>query len=46
MEIIEREDCPKRLLLGSDAVRIVSEELADRIGEIKVWKAISVMSDY
>jgi NAD(P)-dependent dehydrogenase (short-subunit alcohol dehydrogenase family) len=46
VETIERDDCPKRLLLGSDAVRIVSEELADRIAEIETWKELSVKSDY
>jgi len=33
-------------LLDSDAVRTVSEELADRIAEIEAWMELSAKSDY
>lgn len=46
VEAIEREDYPFRLLLGSDAVRIVSEALQERIKEIEDYKEISSKSDY
>ncbi len=46
VEAIEREDYPFRLLLGSDAVRIVSEALQERIKEIESYKEISSKSDY
>ena len=46
VETIEREDYPGRLLLGSDAVRVVSAELAARIQEIKDWMEVSVQTDF
>lgn len=46
VEAVEREDYPFRLLLGSDAVRIVSDALQERIKEIDNYKEISTKSDY
>ncbi len=46
VEMVEREDCPFRLLLGSDATRIVSEALKERIQEIENYKEISAKSDF
>lgn len=46
VETIERDDYPFRLLLGSDAVRIVSEALQERLKEIEDFKTISSKSDY
>ena len=46
VETIEREDYPGRLLLGSDAVRVVSAELTARIQEIKDWTKVSVQTDF
>jgi NAD(P)-dependent dehydrogenase (short-subunit alcohol dehydrogenase family) len=43
---IERDDYPFRLLLGSDAVRIVSESLRQRTEEIKKWEQESVKTDF
>ena len=43
---IEKEDYPFRLLLGSDAVRIVSEELKNRVKEIEDWIDLSKQTDY
>ena len=37
---------PFRLLLGSDAVRIVAAELADQVAEIEEWKALSASTDF
>lgn len=46
VETIEREDYPFRLLLGSDAVRIVTQALEERIKEIDDWKDVSSQSDF
>jgi NAD(P)-dependent dehydrogenase (short-subunit alcohol dehydrogenase family) len=43
---VEKENPPKRLLLGSDAVRIVTQELTRRLEEIETWKELSVQSDF
>ncbi len=46
VEVAQMEEYPFRLLLGSDAVRIVSEEMESRLKEIADWKEISVKTDY
>lgn len=46
VETIEQENYPNRLLLGSDAVKVVSAELSSRIAEIESWKEISVKTDF
>lgn len=46
VEVAQMEKYPFRLLLGSDAVRIVSEEMESRLKEIEEWKAISITTDY
>lgn len=46
IETIEKDRYPKRLLLGSDAVGIVSDELRSRMQEVEDWAAISAKSDY
>lgn len=45
-ETIQKETIPKRLLLGSDAVKIVSAEMKERLQEIEDWSAISKQTDY
>lgn len=45
-DVIDRDDYPFRLLLGSDAVRIVKKSLSDRILEADQWKDESVKTDY
>jgi NAD(P)-dependent dehydrogenase (short-subunit alcohol dehydrogenase family) len=45
-EIIQKETIPKRLLLGTDAVNIVSAEMKERLQEIEDWSAISTQTDY
>ncbi len=44
--IIEQQDCPGRLLLGSDAVRSITGEFESRLDEIRTWESLSIMSDY
>ncbi|CZR02497.1 short-chain dehydrogenase/reductase sdr [Trichococcus flocculiformis] len=45
-ETMKKEKLPKRLLLGSDAVKIVSAEMKERLQEIEDWSAISKQTDY
>lgn len=44
--IIERPDCPGRLLLGSDAVKIITGEFESRLDEIRKWSDLSRETDY
>ena len=46
VEVANQEEYPTRLLLGSDAVRIVKEALEQRIEEIENYQTISIQSDY
>ena len=46
IDTIEKENPPFRLLLGSDAVKIVSSALQDRLQEIEAWKEESIKTDY
>jgi NAD(P)-dependent dehydrogenase (short-subunit alcohol dehydrogenase family) len=45
-ETIQKENVPKRLLLGTDAVNIVSAEMKERLQEIEDWSAISSQTDF
>lgn len=45
-ETMKKENLPKRLLLGSDAVKIVSAEMKERLQEIEDWSAVSKQTDY
>jgi NAD(P)-dependent dehydrogenase (short-subunit alcohol dehydrogenase family) len=45
-ETIQKETIPKRLLLGSDAVKIVSAEMKERLQEIEEWSGVSTQTDY
>lgn len=45
-ETMQKETLPKRLLLGSDAVKIVSAEMKERLQEIEDWSAVSAQTDY
>lgn len=45
-DTIELENYPNRLLLGSDAVKIVSAELSSRIMETEIWEKVSVKTDF
>lgn len=39
-------ELPRRLLLGSDAVRVVSDALEARLAEVRDWAEVSAQSDY
>lgn len=43
---VESQQLPRRLLLGSDAVQIITKELTRRLEEIETWKNVSVQSDF
>jgi len=45
-ETIEKDEYPRCLLLGSDAVRIVTAAYEDKLREIEVWKDVSIRTDY
>ncbi|OMH35132.1 oxidoreductase [Tersicoccus sp. Bi-70] len=46
IDAVEGDRAPFRLLLGSDAVRIVRDELQSRIDEIDAWAHVSETTDY
>ncbi|MDN5603859.1 MAG: oxidoreductase [Kocuria sp.] len=43
---VQNENVPFRLLLGSDAVRVVKQDYQDRIAEIDAWTHLSQSTDY
>lgn len=46
IEVIGGDTLPVRLLLGSDAIRIVGREVDAQRQEIDAWKAVSVATDF
>lgn len=46
VETIEKENHPRTLLLGSQAVSIVRKTLENRLDEIGRWEAVSCRSDF
>ena len=46
IDVLEREDAPQRLLLGSDAVKVVRNALEARLDELSKWEAVSVRTDF
>lgn len=46
VETIEKDDYPRTLLLGSDAVSFVQHRLQTMMSEIEQWKEISIQSDF
>ena len=46
IETIEKENYPQRLLLGSDAVKIVKGTFEQRLNEISLWEDESIKTDY
>ncbi len=46
IDVIEKDTYPFRLLLGSDAVRIVKGSLEGRLKEIEDWQEYSVKTDF
>ncbi|MBS4968584.1 MAG: SDR family NAD(P)-dependent oxidoreductase [Lachnospiraceae bacterium] len=46
VDVLNRENLPMRLLLGSDAVTFVRRELKQRLDELDAWEQVSVASDF
>jgi NAD(P)-dependent dehydrogenase (short-subunit alcohol dehydrogenase family) len=46
LDLVSRPELPARLLLGSDAVKIVGNEVDSQRREIDAWKDLSVSSDF
>lgn len=46
METVARDELPVRLLLGSDAVSIVGEEIERQRAEIEEWRDVSRTTDF
>lgn len=46
LEVIERDDYPTTLSLGSDAVKAVTTSLEARLDQIKKWSDISAKTDF
>lgn len=46
IELEERENVPFRILLGTDAVKIIKGELEAQLEELESWKQISIKTDY
>ncbi len=46
IDTIDRDDYPMRLLLGSDAVKIVSSTYENRLKEIEAWAETSKKTDF
>jgi len=46
VDTLAKESLPQRLLLGSDAVRIVSQALNRQLAEIAEWEAASYSTDF
>ncbi len=46
IEAIESEEPPLRLLLGSDAVRVVRSALQARLDELAKWETLSARTDF
>ena len=46
VELAEMKKLPKRIALGSDAVKIIEEEYTSRLAELKEWSDYSRRTDY
>lgn len=46
LDLVGRSELPARLLLGSDAVKIVGNEVDSQRREIDAWRELSVSSDF
>lgn len=46
VEMVEKGQMPLRLLLGSDAVKLIEIELENRLVELRTNKPISIQTDY
>ncbi|WP_444756641.1 oxidoreductase [Pseudomonas sp. A014] len=46
LALVESPNPPAHLLLGSDALRLVEEKLADLRADIDAWKAVTLSTDF
>jgi len=46
MTLVAAQEPPAHLLLGSDALRLVSEKLADLQAEFSVWRSVTESTDF
>lgn len=46
IDALERDDAPQRLLLGSDAVKVVRDALGARLEELSKWEEVSARTDF
>lgn len=46
VQLVEKGNLPLRLLLGSDAVKLVETELENRLVELRSNKSMSLLTDY
>lgn len=46
VNVISQDHIPKTLLLGSDAVKFVDDQLSQRLTELQDWKKVSYKTDY
>ena len=46
VEVVESGKMPRRLPLGSDCVRIIREELTQRLQELEEWADVSARTDF
>lgn len=46
VELVSSGNLPKRLTLGSDAVRIIRDELKSRLAEVEKTESYSITTDY
>jgi hypothetical protein len=45
LAVIEAESPPTHLLLGSDALRLVRDKLADLMRDFDAWEEVAVSTD-
>jgi hypothetical protein len=45
LALVESETPPPQLLLGSDALKLVSERIQRLQQEIEAWKAVTISTD-
>lgn len=46
VDLIEKTDYPRKILLGSDAVSFALETYQEKLEEVEKWKTISLQTDY
>ncbi|GMA08381.1 short-chain dehydrogenase/reductase [Tetragenococcus halophilus subsp. flandriensis] len=46
VELIGKDDYPRKILLGSDAISFASETYQKRLEQVEKWKTVSLQTDY